>query len=75
MAFPPLARSQHSEANLTLVAALSPLSLNAFMRIQTVPPNGRMFFLVQVFMLLEAKGVVHMALLFGSTWVINSIVL
>jgi hypothetical protein len=26
------------------------------------------------FMLLETKGVVHMALLFGSTWVVNSIV-
>ena len=26
------------------------------------------------FMLLETKGVVHMALLFGSTWVINSVV-
>ena len=25
-------------------------------------------------MLLETKGVVHMALLFGSTWVVNSIV-
>ena len=25
-------------------------------------------------MLLETKGVVHMALLFGSTWVVNSVV-
>ena len=25
-------------------------------------------------MLLETKGVVHMALLFGSTWMVNSIV-
>jgi spermidine synthase len=37
-------------------------------------PNGRMFFLGAGFMLLETKGVVHMALLFGSTWVVNSIV-
>lgn len=36
--------------------------------------NGRMFFLGAGFMLLETKGVVHMALLFGSTWYVNSIV-
>ncbi len=33
-----------------------------------------MFFLGAGFMLLETKGVVHLALLFGSTWVVNSIV-
>jgi hypothetical protein len=33
-----------------------------------------MFFLGAGFMLLETKGVVHMALLFGSTWIVNSIV-
>jgi hypothetical protein len=33
-----------------------------------------MFFLGAGFMLLETKGVVHMALLFGSTWAVNSIV-
>ena len=37
-------------------------------------PNGQMFFLGAGFMLLETKGVVHMALLFGSTWMVNSIV-
>ncbi len=36
--------------------------------------DGRMFFLGAGFMLLETKGVVHMALLFGSTWAVNSIV-
>jgi len=36
--------------------------------------NGQMFFLGAGFMLLETKGVVHMALLFGSTWVVNSLV-
>src|SRR5262249_226246 len=35
-------------------------------------PNGQMFFLGAGFMLLETKGVVHMALLFGSTWIVNS---
>jgi hypothetical protein len=39
-----------------------------------VRPNGQMFFLGAGFMLLETKGVVHMALLFGSTWVVNSVV-
>ena len=37
-------------------------------------PSGRMFFLGAGFMLLETKGVVHMALLFGSTWIVNSVV-
>jgi hypothetical protein len=36
--------------------------------------NWQMFFLGAGFMLLETKGVVHMALLFGATWVVNSIV-
>jgi SAM-dependent methyltransferase len=36
--------------------------------------NARMFFLGAGFMLVETKAVVHMALLFGSTWVVNSIV-
>ena len=41
---------------------------------RTIRPNGQMFFLGAGFMLLETKGVVHMALLFGSTWVVNSVV-
>ena len=36
--------------------------------------NWQMFFLGAGFMLLETKGVVHMALLFGSTWAVNSVV-
>jgi hypothetical protein len=43
--------------------------------IPVTDPNARMFFLGAGFMLLETKGVVHMALLFGSTWTVNSIVL
>ena len=34
----------------------------------------RMFFLGAGFMLIETKAVVHMALLFGSTWIVNSVV-
>ena len=48
--------------------------LFAFAPVRAAPPNARMFFLGAGFMLLETKGVVHMALLFGSTWVVNSIV-
>ncbi len=36
--------------------------------------NNRMFFLGAAFMLLETKAVVQMALLFGSTWIVNSAV-
>ncbi len=36
--------------------------------------DGRMFFLGAGFLLIETKAVVHMALLFGSTWMVNSIV-
>lgn len=35
---------------------------------------GRMFFLGAAFMLLETKAVVQLALLFGSTWIVNSLV-
>lgn len=36
--------------------------------------DWRMFFLGAGFMLVETKAVVRMALLFGSTWIVNSIV-
>jgi SAM-dependent methyltransferase len=36
--------------------------------------NGRMFFLGAGFMLIETRAVVDMALLFGSTWMVNTIV-
>jgi spermidine synthase len=36
--------------------------------------NGQMFFLGAGFMLIETKAVVHMALLFGSTWMVNTFV-
>lgn len=35
---------------------------------------ARMFFLGAGFMLIETKAVVHMALLFGSTWIVNTVV-
>jgi spermidine synthase len=36
--------------------------------------DARMFFLGAAFMLLETKAVVQLALLFGSTWIVNSLV-
>ena len=56
------------------VAALSLAILLAFAPPGRVRPNAQMFFLGAGFMLLETKAVVHMALLFGSTWVVNSVV-
>src|SRR6185295_15552155 len=38
------------------------------------PFDFRMFFLGAGFMLVETKAVVRMALLFGSTWMVNSVV-
>jgi SAM-dependent methyltransferase len=59
---------------MAVVAALSLVILLVFAPVRTVRPNGQMFFLGAGFMLLETKGVVHMALLFGSTWMVNSVV-
>ncbi|HLK63537.1 MAG TPA: hypothetical protein VKU19_08860 [Bryobacteraceae bacterium] len=36
--------------------------------------DARMLFLGAGFMLLETKAVVHMALVFGSTWIVNTVV-
>ena len=56
------------------IAVLSILVLVLFAPAQTVRLNWSMFFLGAGFMLLETKGVVQMALLFGSTWTVNAIV-
>src|SRR5205823_10367278 len=52
---------------MLIVAALALVVLGAFAPVRTLRPDGQMFFLGAGFMLLETKGVVHMALLFGST--------
>jgi hypothetical protein len=57
-----------------LLAACSLGFLYLFSPMRGLRPNWQMFFLGAGFMLLETKGVVHMALLFGSTWVVNSVV-
>jgi hypothetical protein len=56
------------------VAVLSLVILLAFAPVRRLRPNWQMFFLGAGFMLLETKAVVHMALLFGGTWVVNSVV-
>ena len=56
------------------VTVLSLVLLYAFAPSGLVRPNGRIFFLGAGFMLLETKAVVHMALLFGSTWIVNVVV-
>jgi len=59
---------------MIVIAAVSLCVLSAFAPIRARRLNWQMFFLGAGFMLLETKGVVHMALLFGATWVVNSIV-
>jgi spermidine synthase len=60
--------------SMALIAGLSLAILYACAPMRRVHPNWQMFFLGAGFMLLETKGVVHMALLFGSTWLVNSVV-
>jgi spermidine synthase len=59
---------------MAVVAALSLAILMTFASGRAARPGGSMLFLGAGFMLLETKGVVHMAVLFGSTWVVNAIV-
>jgi hypothetical protein len=59
---------------IVMVAVLSLGILFLYAPVRTIKPNGQMFFLGAGFMLLETKGVVQMALLFGSTWMVNSII-
>ncbi|MGC2112234.1 MAG: hypothetical protein WA655_22135 [Candidatus Korobacteraceae bacterium] len=60
--------------SIGLIAVLSLAILYIFAPVRRVRPNWQMFFLGAGFMLMETKGVVHMALLFGSTWLVNSVV-
>jgi len=59
---------------MLLVVVISLALLSLFVPLRSSRPNGQMFFLGAGFMLLETKGVVQMALLFGSTWIVNSII-
>lgn len=59
---------------VAIMLAVALVMLRVFAPAGGTRPDGRMFFLGAGFMLLETKGVVHLALLFGSTWVVNSVV-
>lgn len=60
--------------NMAMLAVLSLGFLYLLSPARSVRVNWQMFFLGAGFMLLETKSVVHMALLFGSTWIVNSVV-
>ena len=59
---------------MLVIAVLSAVILLGLAAPRRARLNWQMFFLGAGFMLLETKGVVHMALLFGSTWAVNSVV-
>jgi spermidine synthase len=59
---------------MAIIAVLSLAILFAFAPVRRARPSGRMFCLGAGFMLVETKALVHMALLFGATWMVNSIV-
>ncbi len=64
---------------MAIMAGLTFLLIFVFTpRMRRTPANSRllarMFFLGAGFLLVETKAVVHMALLFGSTWMVNSVV-
>ncbi len=66
-----------------IMAIIAALLLAPFIRRSTAARSRRirrdccvqMFFLGAGFMLVETKAVVHMALLFGGTWIVNSVVI
>ena len=65
-----------------IMAIIAALLLVPFIKRSVIPvakdPPGlllQMFFLGAGFMLVETKAVVHMALLFGGTWIVNSVVI
>jgi len=70
---------RQSLRGMAIMGALAFLLIFFFLPRREVRPKGppfslRMFFLGAGFMLIETKAVVHMALLFGSTWMVNSVV-
>ena len=60
--------------SMIVLGVLGVAMVYLFMPKGRVRINNRMFFLGAAFMLLETKAVVQMALLFGSTWLVNSAV-
>jgi SAM-dependent methyltransferase len=60
--------------SMLLLGALGMAMVYFFLPAGPLRLDSRMFFLGAAFMLLETRAVVQMALLFGSTWVVNSAV-
>lgn len=60
--------------SILLLGGLGIAMVYLFLPGRRIAVHNRMFFLGAAFMLLEAKAVVQMALLFGSTWLVNSLV-
>ncbi|MGC1688275.1 MAG: hypothetical protein WA734_21775 [Candidatus Acidiferrales bacterium] len=67
--------SIYSVLLLFLYIAIGLLRRNVSLRGLTAPQDLHMFFLGAGFMLLETKGVTELSLLFGSTWVVNAVVI
>jgi SAM-dependent methyltransferase len=59
---------------IAIMLVVSALVVGLCAPVRSVRPNGQMLFLGAGFMLLETRGVTQLALLFGSTWIVNSIV-
>ena len=59
---------------MIVMAVLSIATIAVFAPRKGLRPNWRLFFMGAGFMLIETKSVVHLALLFGATWMVNSIV-
>jgi SAM-dependent methyltransferase len=59
---------------IALMAGIAVLIVRLGTPARALRPNGQMFFLGAAFMLLETRGVVQLALLFGSTWIVNALV-
>jgi hypothetical protein len=75
----PMIPLQPTLSGMVIMAVIALVLILLFMR--STPATGSrwsfdfgMFFLGAGFMLIETKAVVHMALLFGSTWMVNSVV-
>jgi len=60
--------------SIVLLGGLALMLVYFFLPKGRVRFDSRMFFLGAAFMLLETKAVVQFALLFGSTWLVNSLV-
>ena len=64
----------HNLVGLGIIVVLSFLILLTFAPVRTIRFNPHFMFLGAGFMLVETNSIIRLALLFGSTWLINSVV-